>query len=117
MRTCVVLLTLGLCVMVTGCAVYSKQEYGPQNLGGVNTLAECLRKAGGPDVVSTSGTETTYIYRTVEGFQILGLFGKVTKKDRVIVFDATGKQIKDELVNKGEGLFVIGAMSPVYEME
>ena len=106
-----------ICVGAAGCAVYSEQNYGPQNIGSINTLDECLRKAGGPDLMHSSAGKTVLVYRSIAAMEVLGIYGYVDKKDRVIAFDANGKQVSDEVVSKGQGMFIIGVMSPAFETE
>jgi hypothetical protein len=100
-----------------GCAVYSQQDYGPQNLLRVDTLAGCIAKAGAPDVMQKSGTDTIVVYRSHSAIQVLGIYGSVKKKDRVIVFGEDGKFKSEELINRGEGIAILGAMSPTLEVE
>lgn len=116
---CVMLLVLAavICVGAAGCAVYSEQNYGPQNVGSINTIEEAMRKAGGPSLMHKSGNQTVCVYRSISAMQVLGVYGYVDKKDRVIVFDANGKQVSDEVVSKGRGTLILGMMSPAFETE
>ncbi len=106
-----------ICVGAAGCAVYSEQHYGPQNVGSINNIEECMRKAGGPDLMHKSGDKTVCVYRSIIAMQVLGVYGYVDKKDRVMVFDANGKQVSDEVVSKGRGAVILGMMSPAMEIE
>ena len=107
---------VALCLMLGGCTVYGQQKYGPQNLGGIKTLQECMQKAGGPDIMHQVGENTVCVYKSVEGMQVLGVYGTVERKDRVLVFDGKGNLISDDLTAKGQGMFVLGWMSPMFEV-
>ncbi len=111
------LAVVALCSMAAGCAVYGQQRYGFQEVGSVTNMEQCLRVAGGPDLIQKVGANTVCVYRGIEGFQVLGIYGEVTKKDRVFVFDEAGKMVSDNPVNKGKGMFILGAMSPIFEVE
>jgi len=108
---------VALGVAVSGCTLYSEQHYGPQSLGGVKTLQECLDKAGGPDLMHKAGDKTVCVYHKLDAMQVLSIYGYVEKKDRVLVFDSRGNQVSDDVVDKGRGVFIFGWMSPAFETE
>lgn len=113
----VMALVVALVIPVVGCVVYSDQKYGPQNFGSAKTMEEALTRAGGPKQVHKVGNTTICVYDYIEGVNILGVYGNVKKKDRVLVFDDRGALTGDYVVDKGQGMFVLGFMSPVMEME
>jgi len=112
----VVAVALGL--MLSGCAIYTTQNYGPRHMGSVKTLPECLEKAGGPDLIHEAGGKTVVVYRSLDASQILfGIYTYVEKKDRTIVFDKDGNMISDDVVDKGKGIAILGQIVPVVETE
>ena len=107
---------VAMCSLVAGCTVYGQQRYGPQSVGSVKNMEECLQMAGGPDMMTKSGANTICVYRTIEGFEVLGIYGDVQKKDRVFVFDDNGKLLTDRIVDKGKGMFILGWMTPIFQI-
>ena len=115
---CMALLALVICTAGVGCAVYSEQNYGPQDIGGVATLTDCLKRAGGPDLMHQAGGRTVCVYRSIEAKQIMGVYAQVKKRDHVFVFRADGTQESYDVVGKGEGVTIIGGlMVPAIETE
>jgi hypothetical protein len=106
-------------VLSSGCmfgGVYSKQDYGPQVMMPPSdaSVAELIKRYGAPDEQIDSGDAKVFVYRKLEGMQVLGVFGTVKKTD--LIFVARGGKIVDNAtVPRGEALTILGIFAaPVY---
>lgn len=119
--------SLGLGVLVIGLSgclagVYSKQQYGPNafqsNIPSGRPIAEVLKQLGAPHSVhSTAKGEDVYVYKSMEGEQILWVFAKVQKRS-VVILVQDGKVVDSTVVPVGEGMTVLGPfMAPIFESE
>ncbi|MBN1420822.1 MAG: hypothetical protein JXP34_18775 [Planctomycetes bacterium] len=107
-----------------GCVgVYSRQDYGPNlmqqsaafTIG--SPIASAFSTVGAPDATFQSGKQTVYVFKRIEGFQVLSLFGQVKKTElMVITEEGLIKEVKS--VPKGEGLVILApVLTPATEIE
>lgn len=114
---------VALMAVLVGCGViYSQQEYGPvRNVPitpGKTTLIDVINMVGSPSFSAKTGADQVYCFESVKAFQILSVYGKVEKKDLVIVVDSNGVVKNQMVVATGEGQTIVGlGMWPVFEME
>ena len=116
--------SLVLFTLPIGCAgVYSKQDYGPNLMQQTSAFAvgssitQAIASVGAPDSVYPADKQVLYVFKRVEGMQVLSVFGQVKKTDLVVITeDGLIKDVK--AVPKGEGLAIIsGWLAPVFEVE
>ena len=106
-------------VLSAGCTfggVYSKQDYGPQVMMPPSdaSVAELIKRYGAPDEKIDAGDTTIFVYRKLEGMQVLGIFGQIKKTDMVFVARG-GKIVDNATVPKGEALTILGIFAaPIY---
>jgi hypothetical protein len=116
--------TVALLTLSIGCAgVYSKQEYGPNLMQQTSAfsvgspITQAIASVGAPDSVYPADKQVLYVFKRLEGMQVLSVFGQVKKTDLVVITeDGLIKDVK--AVPKGEGLAIIsGFMAPVFEVD
>jgi hypothetical protein len=93
--------------------VYSKQDYGPPpayQIGQDISVEDLIKTFGAPDEQVQSGDAKIFIYRRIEGMQVLGVYSEVKKSDLVCI--ARGDRIiRTVQVPKGESLTILGVLS------
>ncbi|MFH0795386.1 MAG: hypothetical protein V2A74_15300 [bacterium] len=109
-------LILGLVlVMLSGCTVYSKQDYGPNAVSLVPTSSDAttvLRELGAPNMhFQTKDGKDVLIWKKYEGFHLLNIYSTVEKNTLTIVLQ--DGQVK-EVINKPEGkaMTILGIFTP-----
>ncbi len=111
--------------LITGCApLYSEQKYGNAGVAsgfvtvGKTSISEVISALGKPSGVYESGSNMIYIFYRKEGISILwGIFENVKKKDFVVIADKSGIVKKTALVDTGEGLSILGFISPIFQID
>jgi hypothetical protein len=106
---------LAAVVLSAGCffgGVYSKQDYGPPavyQVGQDVSVEDLITTFGAPDEQIATGDTKIFIYRRIEGMQILGVYGEVKKSDLVCI--ARGDRIvRSVQVPKGQALTILGVL-------
>ena len=104
---------LALCALCSGCAVYSVQRFGPEDVHGT-TLNELIQQNGAPDVIGGNAELMVVGYTRTEGFEVLGIFSNVRKTTTGMVVDKTGKVVSTGTSAPGRGMTILGTWtSPV----
>ncbi len=113
-----------LFTLPVGCVgVYSKQDYGPNLMQQTSAftvgspITQAISNVGAPDATFAADKQVLYVFKRIEGLQVLSVFGQVKKTDLVVITeDGIIKEVK--AVPKGEGLAIIaGIMAPAFEVE
>jgi len=125
MSRIMLLVAVGIALVVSaGCVgVYSRQDYGPNlmqqsaafTIG--SPITNAFSSVGAPDATFDAGKQTVYVFKRIEGFQILSVFGQVKKTDLMVVTEeGLIKEVRS--VPKGEGLSILApVLTPVTEIE
>ena len=116
--------SLVLFTLPISCAgVYSKQEYGPNLMQQTSAFAvgssvtQSIANVGAPDHIFPADKQVLYVFKRLEGMQVLSVFGQVKKTDLVVITeDGIIKEVK--AIPKGEGLAILsGWLAPAFEVE
>ena len=108
--------TLILCVsLITslGCAGFSQLHYGPESADKVregDTVHQAITNYGKPDYIHDTKGDQLYVWRSVTGMSVLGLYHNLQKADLVV-------EIRDQTVQKvhwvplGQGNAFVGVVA------
>jgi len=107
---------------LTGCGViYSDQNYGSPHYHIItedSTKSEVLANYGLPNAVYRSDfrdgeTREAFVYKKLEGINVLGIYSKIEREDTVVIFDTEDTVIYVGTVNQGKGQTILS--NPIFE--
>jgi hypothetical protein len=92
----------------SGCGViYSRQKFGSplrgHSVSEGASRADVLANMGAPNAIYKSADSEAFIYKGVSGFNFIGLYGKATRTDTVVVMNGQGTVLGVTTVDLGNG--------------